>query len=129
MDQLKADINAHWAEHSASMLADLEKAALTEKQIEEIRVAFNVLDTDHSNSIDYNELKAAMRALGFEVTKAELRNMITVVDYNGSGQIEFPEFVCIFTSTVWDGVEFRKAFYDNFTGKIGFAEGTCIQDE
>ena len=44
-----------------------KKAGLSEEQIEEIREAFNLFDTDHSGSIDYRELKAAMRALGFEV--------------------------------------------------------------
>ena len=52
-----------------------KKPGLTEEQIEEIREAFNLFDTDHSGSIDYRELKAAMRALGFEVKKEELRKM------------------------------------------------------
>ena len=45
----------------------VKKQGLSEEQIEEIREAFNLFDTDHSGSIDYRELKAAMRALGFEV--------------------------------------------------------------
>merc|ERR1712124_150276 len=59
------------------------KGGLTEEQIEEIREAFNLFDTDHSGSIDYRELKAAMRALGFEVKKEELRKMITDIDADG----------------------------------------------
>ena len=43
-----------------------ERPGLSEEEIEEIREAFNLFDTDHSGSIDYRELKAAMRALGFE---------------------------------------------------------------
>ena len=54
-----------------------KKPGLSEEQIEEIREAFNLFDTDHSGSIDYRELKAAMRALGFEVKKEELKKMIT----------------------------------------------------
>ena len=52
-----------------------KKPGLSEEQIEEIREAFNLFDTDHSGSIDYRELKAAMRALGFEVKKEELKKM------------------------------------------------------
>ena len=70
-----------------------KKPGLSEEQIEEIREAFNLFDTDHSGSIDYRELKAAMRALGFEVKKEELRKMITDIDADGSGHIEFPEFL------------------------------------
>ena len=58
-----------------------KKPGLSEEQIEEIREAFNLFDTDHSGSIDYRELKAAMRALGFEVKKEELRKMITDIEY------------------------------------------------
>ena len=36
-----------------------KKPGLSEEQIEEIREAFNLFDTDHSGSIDYRELKAA----------------------------------------------------------------------
>ena len=67
------------------------------EQIEEIREAFNLFDTDHSGNIDYRELKAAMRALGFEVKKEELKKMITDIDADGSGSIEFPEFLEMMT--------------------------------
>ena len=66
----------------------VKQQGLSEEQTEEIREAFNLFDTDHSGSIDYRELKAAMRALGFEVKKEELRKMITDIDADGSGHIE-----------------------------------------
>ena len=72
----------------ASRKVKKKKQGLSEEQIEEIREAFNLFDTDHSGSIDYRELKAAMRALGFEVKKEELRKMITDIDADGSGHIE-----------------------------------------
>ena len=74
-----------------------KKPGLSEEQIEEIREAFNLFDTDHSGNIDYRELKAAMRALGFEVKKEELKKMITDIDADGSGSIEFPEFLEMMT--------------------------------
>jgi len=38
---------------------------LTEDQMEEIRLAFDLFDKDDSGQIDKEELKDAMRALGF----------------------------------------------------------------
>merc|ERR1712196_449785 len=70
------------------------------EQIEEIREAFNLFDTDHAGSIDYRELKAAMRALGFEVKKEELKKMISDIDSDASGHIEFPEFLEMMTGKV-----------------------------
>lgn len=43
-----------------------ERPGLSEEEIEEIREAFNLFDTDGSGTIDPKELKAAMQSLGFE---------------------------------------------------------------
>lgn len=40
------------------------KRRLTEDEIEEIREAFNLFDTDGSGAIDPKELRAAMQSLG-----------------------------------------------------------------
>merc|ERR1711968_295748 len=73
------------------------KGGLTEEQIEEIREAFNLFDADNSGAIDVRELKAAMRALGFEVKKEELKKMISDIDNDGNGSIEFAEFLQMMT--------------------------------
>merc|ERR1711985_168863 len=67
--------------------------ALSEEQIDEIREAFSLFDGDASGAIDVRELKAAMRALGFEVKNDELKKMITDVDNDGNGTIEFSETI------------------------------------
>ena len=43
----------------------IERAGLTEDEIEEIREAFNLFDTENTGKIDPKELKAAMQSLGF----------------------------------------------------------------
>ena len=43
------------------------KQGLDDEEMEEIREAFNLFDTDGKGSIDIRELKAAFRALGFQV--------------------------------------------------------------
>jgi Ca2+-binding EF-hand superfamily protein len=43
-----------------------ERPGLTEDEIEEIKEAFDLFDTDGSGAIDPKELKAAMQSLGFE---------------------------------------------------------------
>jgi Ca2+-binding EF-hand superfamily protein len=44
------------------------KQGLDEEELEEIREAFNLFDTDGKGTIDIRELKAAFRALGFQVS-------------------------------------------------------------
>merc|ERR1712147_313600 len=100
------------------------KGGLTEEQIEEIREAFNLFDADNSGAIDVRELKAAMRALGFEVKKEELKKMISDIDNDGNCSIEFSEFLEMMTGkmgekdTREDIEEVFKLFDDDNTGKI-----------
>jgi len=66
---------------------------LTEEQLEEVKEAFNLFDTNHSGTIDVRELKAAMRALGFEMKKEEVRKMLSDIHKEPTDHIDFHEFV------------------------------------
>jgi centrin-1 len=52
-----------------------------------------MFDTDGTGRIQANELRVALRALGFETTKDELRRMIIDVDKKGDGLLDFPQFM------------------------------------
>merc|ERR1712070_1254563 len=65
---------------------------LTDEQLDEIREAFSLFDSDASGMIDVRELKAAMRALGFEVKNEELQDVINQADRDGDGEINIDEF-------------------------------------
>eukprot|EP00470_Lotharella_oceanica_P000101 CAMPEP_0170167470 /NCGR_PEP_ID=MMETSP0040_2-20121228/866_1 /TAXON_ID=641309 /ORGANISM="Lotharella oceanica, Strain CCMP622" /LENGTH=166 /DNA_ID=CAMNT_0010405507 /DNA_START=21 /DNA_END=521 /DNA_ORIENTATION=+ len=97
---------------------------LTTEQKQEIREAFDLFDTDGSGSIDKNELKVAMRALGFEPKKEEIAKMIQDIDKDNSGEIDFPEFLEMMTAKMGERdskTEILKAFRlfdDDETGYI-----------
>jgi centrin-1 len=98
------------------------KFELTEEQKQEIREAFDLFDTDGSGvadllglllqptisdadfplldagTIDAKELKVAMRALGFEPKKEEIKKMISDIDKDGNGTIDFQEFLEMMTA-------------------------------
>merc|ERR1711966_637336 len=57
-----------------------------------IKEAFELFDTDGSGSIDANELKTAMRALGFAPKKDEITKMLNDLDCDGNGTVEYEEF-------------------------------------
>merc|ERR1711998_506323 len=71
---------------------------LSDEQLDEIREAFSLFDSDASGMIDVRELKAATRALGFEVKNEELKKMVTDIDNDGNGTIEFAEFLMMMTA-------------------------------
>ena len=58
-----------------------------------MREAFKLFDTDDSGTIDMRELKAAMRALGFEVRKEEARKMLTDINKDGTEEVTLDEFI------------------------------------
>ncbi|XP_041929853.1 centrin-1 isoform X1 [Alosa pseudoharengus] len=102
------------------------KPELTEEQRQEIREAFELFDTEGSGHIDVKELKVAMRALGFEPKKEEIKKMITEVDKEGTGKISFNDFLSVMTQKMAEKdskEEILKAFRlfdDDETGKISF---------
>lgn len=69
-----------------------QQRQLSEEQKQEIKEAFDLFDTDHDGAIDYHELKVAMRALGFELKKAEVLKLIRDHDRQGDDLMEFDDF-------------------------------------
>ena len=54
---------------------------------------FRRYDVDGSGTIEAAELGEVMKDLGQEVSPAELRKMIEAIDADGSGEIDFEEFM------------------------------------
>merc|ERR1712007_388206 len=77
----------------------MAKHGLTQDQVEEIKEAFDLFDTDGSGSIDVNELKVAMKALGMDAKSEEIRKLINDIDSDGDGTIDFDEFLAMMTSS------------------------------
>ncbi|SCL90075.1 centrin-1, putative [Plasmodium berghei] len=99
---------------------------LNDEQKLEIKEAFDLFDTNGTGRIDAKELKVAMRALGFEPKKEDIRKIISDVDKDGSGTIDFNDFLDIMTIKMSERdpkEEILKAFRlfdDDETGKISF---------
>ena len=66
---------------------------LTDQQIIEFREAFQAFDKDGNGSITTKELGTVMRSLGQNLSEAEIKEMIDIVDEDKSGTIDFQEFL------------------------------------
>ncbi|XP_015267814.1 PREDICTED: troponin C, skeletal muscle isoform X1 [Gekko japonicus] len=69
------------------------RSFLTEEMIAEFKAAFDMFDADGGGDISTKELGTVMRMLGQTPTKEELDAIIEEVDEDGSGTIDFEEFL------------------------------------
>lgn len=72
------------------------------------------MDGDGSGSIGIEELEEPLIGLGFADNRDEVQEMIDLVDEDGSGMIEFPEFLGIIKGT--NGGEKTAAINKFFKG-------------
>ena len=112
-----------------SLQMDTKKPAsrrpgLTQDEIEELRQAFDLFDTDDSGTIDPKELRAAMQSLGFDTKNQTIYQMIQDIDKNCDGEVDFDEFLELMTSrlagsdTKEDIQKIFELFDDDKTGYI-----------
>ena len=76
---------------------------ISHRQIRKLKECFGSLDGDGSGAIGIEELEDPLIGLGFADTREEVQEMIDAVDDDGSGMIEFPEFLGIIKNS--DGNE------------------------
>ena len=71
---------------------------LTPSQLRELESVFKTYDTSGEGLIDAKELGVMLRAMGMHCTEAEVQDIIVIVDSDGSGKLDFPEFVNLMIS-------------------------------
>jgi calmodulin len=84
-----------------------------ERTLDDFRSAFNTFDKDGGGSIDAKELKELMNTVGTNPTDKELDEMIAMADADGSGSIDFAEFVTLMAHNMTDEKsvdDLKKAF-------------------
>lgn len=102
------------------------KFELTEEQKADIKEAFDLFDPDGTGRIATKELKVAIRALGIEPTKEELKKLVADVDPDSVGKLSFEEFLDIMTVKMSEKdskeevLRAFRLFDDDDTGKISF---------
>ncbi|KAG8991208.1 Calcium-binding component of the spindle pole body (SPB) half-bridge [Tulasnella sp. 427] len=112
------------AQQKAKQRRTTPRPEISDEQKQEIKEAFELFDTDKDGALDYHELKVAMRALGFDLKKAEVLKILKDHDKTGGGLIEFDDFAKIMSERILardPHDEIRRAFQlfdDDHTGKI-----------
>ncbi|EPY38910.1 centrin-2 [Angomonas deanei] len=114
---------------------------LTEDQLQEIKEAFSLFDTDGSGNINMKELQVAMRALGFEPSKSEIKQIVYNINQNNNNEnennenennnnnvITYAQFINIMSSKMAQKdsreeiIKAFRLFDDDGKGKISFKD-------
>ena len=92
--------------------------------IDELREAFRIFDKDNDGAFSASDLAVVMQSFGLTPSEADLMEMITEVDVDGNGVIEFSEFLSMMTSKLKDvdgiEIEVREAFRVFDTDEDGY---------
>ena len=76
---------------------------LTDEQVADFKETFQLFDKDGDGTISVAELGTVLRALGQNPSDKELQEMISEVDEDGNGSIDFPEFLSLMSKKIQDG--------------------------
>ncbi|XP_027224161.1 troponin C-like [Penaeus vannamei] len=67
--------------------------SLEKDQIETLRKAFDSFDTEKAGSIGTETVSTILRMMGVKISEKNLQEVIAETDEDGSGMLEFEEFV------------------------------------
>merc|ERR1712043_78325 len=70
---------------------------VTTKKLREFKASFDVFDKDGDGTISTSELEAVMKALGQNPSEEDIEDMISEIDLDKNGIIDFTEFVAMMT--------------------------------
>lgn len=68
---------------------------LTEEQIADYKEAFSLFDKDGDGIIKVVDLGLLVRSLNLNPTESEISEMQNDVDPDGTGKVDFPEFISL----------------------------------
>ena len=86
---------------------------------------FEMFDTDGSGTICIKELGRLLRYLGYNPSEADIKDIMSSIDKDDTGQIEFLEFVDLMTTKLvkkkkTNDAELERAFHVLDKSKKGF---------
>ena len=93
----------------------IQAMRIKKENLELFRDTFVIFDKDGDGTIDSKELSTVLKSMGYNPTPDEIKDMVEEVDSDGSGSIEFLEFLLLMGGILKD-VPTDMDLRDAFTG-------------
>lgn len=108
-------------------MADL----LSLQQITELKEAFALFDRDGDGSITVEDLGQIFGSIGQNVSQGKLQKILAEADLDSNGVIDFPEFLTLVATKIYDPaekeMELRRAFRLYDLGNTGYITATNLR--
>ena len=88
------------SKHRKEVITYTKVLDIPEDKIAEYKEAFDMFDKDGSGTISVTEIVKIMKNFGYPIKKAEAQKMISDIDDNSDGEIDFEEFVTLMEKQV-----------------------------
>ncbi|XP_037952819.1 caltractin-like [Teleopsis dalmanni] len=91
----------------------IPRLRFTDDQLRDMKYTFELLDEECKGLLRENHLRVALRALGFEPKKDDIKQMIAVINEDGTERISFNDFVKLMEMKMGEKdteTELRKSF-------------------
>ena len=118
----KAKTNAPTGFDAASYVGN----GVFEDEVAELKEAFDTFDADLSGQISVQELVSCFKKLGFDEKHGAVTEMLTDIDNDGNGEIDFSEFFALMTmkfSKDTPREDIEKVFNDMLKNYVSPFEG------
>lgn len=89
-------------------MRNVQRRHVNDLELRFTKQIFHEFDADGSDSIDIDELKLVMEAMGHSMNSSQLRELLEQVDINKSGDLSFSEFVQLIA--LWKAASQFKLF-------------------
>ena len=87
-------MTSKYNQKSKTVSKKVERPGLSQDEVDEIKQAFDLFDTNQSGTIDAKELKSAMQSLGFDTKNPTIYQLIADLDTPSNAKgISFDDFV------------------------------------
>ena len=103
----------------------IQAMRMKKEQLELFRDTFVIFDKDGDGTIDSKELSTVLKSMGYNPTIEEIKEMVEDVDSDGSGSIEFLEFLLLMGGILKD-VPTDLDLRDAFTGELFLIEAKLL---
>ena len=103
----------------------IQAMRMKKEQLELFRDTFVIFDKDGDGTIDSKELSTVLKSMGYNPTIEEIKEMVEDVDSDGSGSIEFLEFLLLMGGILKD-VPTDLDLRDAFTGELFLSDAKLL---